>query len=140
MAISVAALDVWHGASCSVETVSRPQLSQIHDLFGTMDGKTRGILTIETDLPNRRGVTVGGGPDLFLCFVSNLDSDTDIWNLRGKFPPNQTFKLWTGGQEGDFGGHYLTGRDIVLRALDYFFMHEDRDPDLPWFEQLPDNY
>ena len=140
MAIAVAAIDVWHGTDCREQSISQPHLNQIHGLLDRMDGRITGILTIETDRSRRFGMMIGGGPDLFLCSVLNLDDDTDIWNLSGDFSREHTIRLWAGGQEGDYSGHYLSGPSKVIEAIDYFFEHEARHPALTWFAQTPESY
>ncbi|MCZ2341086.1 MAG: hypothetical protein LC104_04725 [Bacteroidales bacterium] len=110
------------------EPVDTPSWSQVADLIGSLDGKTRTEMDIEG--VDDQSMTIGGGPDLFIVTV--LGSDYGPYELLGDDLSDEMAWIVVGGVNTEMPRRFLVSRQQVAQAANTFFLTGQLDPNLSW--------
>lgn len=111
--------------------VSMRHRAEIEAAVRNLNGRERDLLLIE--LPSGKCLTVGGGPELFICEVA--ENDTERWCLQSEASPDELIQLSVGGSHVEYPADWCVNLQAILTAVRSFINAGTRNPQLHWAQR-----
>jgi hypothetical protein len=122
-------MEVWHGRSVTTELIENPTWQEVRHSILKLDAAERTLLALEGW--GSTCLLIGGGEGRFV--VSFTDSERLTYTLTNDLECGaESTLLNIGGQVGNYPTYEVISKDVTLKAAEFFFEHNERDPTLRW--------
>jgi hypothetical protein len=122
-------LDAWDGVRVSFTDTENPDLGQVLDAVGQLDGSMHTEVSL-TRMEPFEYLAISGGPDHVL--ISGEARGGVILLYGNPDAPDGKIELVCGGQTGEFDLRDVVPKDRVKGAVEQFFTGLSADLPSPW--------
>ena len=131
MKIQMMVTDCWSGVSNAETETPEPSLTDIIGAVTRLDGKERTLVTLHSE--GDAHMSIGGDGGRFVVYIT---SDNEVFHtLTGDGDPSAVVTLVAGGQEGEYPGNTVVGKDEMLSAVEHYFSDGEPHPALKWIRE-----
>ncbi|MCM1232784.1 MAG: Imm1 family immunity protein [Ruminococcus flavefaciens] len=100
--------------------IELPGWDDVEGLINKMDGKVITQITMDNGNEDHYFCIGGGNGGLYNVFISENDNEM-VWNLVNPDNDSKTYRLVTGGQEGEFEGRLCVTIKTVKKVAKYYY-------------------
>lgn len=108
-----------------------PSWEDVEGLINKMDGKVLTQITMDNGNEDNYFCIGGGNEGLYNVFISENDNEI-VWSLVNSDNDLKTYKLVTGGQEGEFEGRLCVTIETVKKVAKYYYEKGKKCDDDMW--------
>lgn len=108
-----------------------PSWEDVERLIHKMDGKVLTQITMDNGNEDNYFCIGGGNEGLYNVFISENDNEI-VWSLVNSDNDLKTYKLVTGGQEGEFEGKLCVTIETVKKVAKYYYEKGKKHNDYMW--------
>lgn len=125
--------DDWSKENNIDQEIIYPNWDEIEEIILQMDGKKITQITMDNGDEDNYFCIGGGNKHLFNVYVS-LNDNEEIFNLvNPNAKDGKTYKLVTGGQEGEFEEKTCISLEMVIKAAKVYYKDGKMERSLNWF-------
>lgn len=122
-------LENWQGNKNNITLKPAENWLEIANAIGELDGKSKTLVTLETD--DETHLAIGGGSGKYVVYLT-FDNETFFY-LVDSSQPDREETLIVGGQEGLYKAKLcIKDLNIVLKAAETFAKYGKIEPSLTW--------
>ena len=116
MTISSASWDTLEGDFLEEQEAEAPSLELLDEVFRSLDGVTHTLLCVQHD--GGASLMIGGGPTQYVVCLETAEGS--LYTLTRETDETAKVCLTAGGQEGDYPGRQVVGKELARGALTWF--------------------
>lgn len=111
--------------------IKLPSWEDVERLINKMDGKAITQIIMDNGNEDNYFCIGGGNKGLYNVFISENDNEI-VWTLVNCNNDPNTYKLVTGGQEGEFEGKLCVNIETVKKVAEYYYENGKKCEDYVW--------